>query len=89
MHYGQMKGFISLHRRFSSYNRKNLTIYSLNGGFHMEKIIICCLGEYLEAELKMILMIKKIVRANIVISVVEGSYYYVNGKGALNFIVET
>ena len=36
----------------------------------------------------MILMIKRIVRPNIVNSVVEGSYYLFKGKGAINFIVQ-
>ena len=72
-----MKGFLSLQRRFSSYSRKNLTIYSLTEWFpYGKKIIICCLGEYFEVSgITDDLDDKKFVRPNIVNSVVEGSYY--------------
>ena len=59
MYYGQMKRFISLQRRFSSYNRKNLTTYSLTWWIPYGEGHNFCLGKHL-AELKMILMIKKL-----------------------------
>ena len=68
-----MKRFISLQRRFSSYNQKNFTTYSVTWWFPYGKCHL--LSGNILSGIKDDLDDKKIVDPYIVNSILEGSYY--------------
>ena len=59
------------------------------GGFHMEKIIIACLGRFLEhIGVDSVLVEADVFGENVVGSLVMGGGHYIKGKGGLSLIAE-
>ena len=59
------------------------------GGFHMEKIIIACLGRFLEhIGVDSALVEADVFGENVVGSLVMGDGHYIKGKGGLSLIAE-
>ena len=67
---------------------KCINIFLGIGGFHLEKVVISCIGKYLDVSaINDVLAEKEIFGPNVVNSALEGNHY-ANGKRAINIIVK-
>ena len=86
----QMKGFISIAREIQLCQADKFSNIFLGiGGFHLEKVIICCLGAYLETcGIKHIFVEQEIFGPGVVNTVMNGGHY-ARGKRGMTLLAET